>query len=111
MADLTRVVSSRVRKRRKELKLSQAALAERVDVSVELISRIERARCLPSLSTLVRLCDALSLTPNELLGYEAPATEREAERITAVLRAMPSARRREVERIAEALAQYERKKD
>ncbi|MFW6049808.1 MAG: helix-turn-helix domain-containing protein [Myxococcota bacterium] len=111
MAELTRVVSSRLRKRRKELKLSQAALAERVEVSVELISRIERGRCLPSLGTLARLCDALSVTPNDLLGYEAPAGERDpADKLAAMLRAIPPGRRREIERIAEALSKYERRK-
>lgn len=109
VADLSRTVSSRLRKRRSELKLSQAALAERVGVSVELVSRIERGRCLPSIGTLVGLCDALSVSPNELLGYEA-RPERDADRLAAMLRAMSPGQRREVERIAEALASYERRK-
>jgi HTH-type transcriptional regulator, cell division transcriptional repressor len=110
VAELIGVVPGRLRKRRKDLGLSQAALAERADVSVELVSRIERGLCLPSLTTLVRFCDALSTTPNVMLGYDEAAVERDSDRLVAKLRALPRARRREVERIAEALAHYEKRK-
>jgi HTH-type transcriptional regulator, cell division transcriptional repressor len=110
VADLTRLVAGRLRQRRKDLGLSQAALAERAEVSVELVSRIERGLCLPSLTTLVRFCDAMSMTPNVLLGYDQAAPERDADRLIAKLRALPKARRREIERIAEALAHYEKRK-
>lgn len=110
MADLTRSVPGRLRKRRRALGLTQAALAERADVSVELVSRIERGLCLPSLATLVRFCDALSTTPNVILGYDEPPQEREADRLLAKLKALPKTRRREIERIAEALGQYRKDK-
>ena len=98
-----------VRARRKVLGLTQASLAEMVGVSTELISRIERAQCAPSLATIVSLCQALGATPNDLLGYPARASTTDVEKLHDVLQRLPRARRREVLRIAEALARYERR--
>lgn len=106
MTDLSRRVANRLRDRRTALGWTQATLAEAAGVSTELVSRIERARCLPSLTTLVAFARALSTRPDDLLGFEPPSAGREIEAVTALMRAMPAARRREVRRIAEALAQY-----
>ena len=52
---------------RRRARLSQRAVAERVGVSSEFISRMERGLTLPALDTFVRLCRALGTTPNSLL--------------------------------------------
>jgi transcriptional regulator with XRE-family HTH domain len=66
----TKVLGARLSALRREAGLRQAQLAERIDVSTEFVSRMERARTLPSLPTLLALCDALSCTPNDLLAVE-----------------------------------------
>jgi transcriptional regulator with XRE-family HTH domain len=107
--DLTAVVASSLRNRRRALGLTQAGLAEAAEVSTELVSRVERARCLPSVTTLVAFARALGCSPNDLLGFErSKAAAREAEELWTLLQALPNARRKEVRRIAEALARYER---
>jgi len=83
-------------------------MAERASVSVELVSRIERGRCLPSLETLVAFAHALQCTPDDLLGFDPPRQSAEIARFVRTLSPLPRARVRELLRIAEALGRYER---
>ena len=73
MTDLEERVSKRFREHRQRRSLSQSQLARSVGCSTELVSRIERARCLPSVKSLIAFAEALGVSPNELLGYQAPA--------------------------------------
>lgn len=57
----------RIKMRRKELKMSQAELAEKVNVSNNHISSIETGKQLPSLPTFVEICEQLQTTPDFLL--------------------------------------------
>jgi transcriptional regulator with XRE-family HTH domain len=109
VAELARVLGARLRDRRKAAGLTQASLAQRSAVSTELVSRIERGRCLPSLPTLVAFARALGSTPNELLGFEGGDTS-ELAALIALLRGLPATRRQEIQRIAEALASYDRQR-
>lgn len=52
---------------RKNKKLTQEALAEQTDLANNYISNIENSRSIPSLETLVKLCGALNVTPNDIL--------------------------------------------
>ena len=90
--------------------MTQAELAERSNVSTELVSRIERGRCLPSLHSLMEFAQALNVSPNYLLGFQEKPATRELEGLVSTLSALPRSRLREVQRIAEALAKYERTK-
>lgn len=55
-------------KRRKELLLTQAELAERLGVATETLSRFERARHMPSLKMLERMAGTLRMPIAELIG-------------------------------------------
>ena len=57
----------RIASRRKELGLKQARVCEMCELSDKYLSAIECARSIPSLDVLLRICDALESTPNELL--------------------------------------------
>lgn len=61
------LIGHRIAIRRKSLGLTQAQLSERCDVNDNYISNIERAKSIPSLETLMRLCDALETTPDAIL--------------------------------------------
>ena len=61
------LLGKRLRSHRKRQNLSQEALAERAGISCVYLSHIENSRSIPSLETLVRLCRALSITPDSLL--------------------------------------------
>ncbi len=60
-------MGTRIKMRRKELKMSQAELAEKVNVSNNHISSIETGKQLPSLTTFVEICEHLETTPDFLL--------------------------------------------
>lgn len=60
-------IGKRIAARRKALGLKQAQVSERCEVNDNYISNIERAKSIPSLETLMRLCEALETTPDALL--------------------------------------------
>jgi transcriptional regulator with XRE-family HTH domain len=59
------------REARKRAGLTQEEVAERVDLAAEVYGRLERGNMLPSLPTLIRLCRALTLDANPLLGFSS----------------------------------------
>ena len=60
-------IGYRIRAKRKEMKLTQEQLAEKVDVSPSHIGEIERATSICSLAVLVRIADALELNLDSLI--------------------------------------------
>ncbi|MBQ4581491.1 MAG: helix-turn-helix domain-containing protein [Clostridia bacterium] len=60
-------VAELIRQRRKELGLTQAALAERIHVSAKAVSKWERAGGLPDASIIPSLADALGMSAASLL--------------------------------------------
>lgn len=61
------IIGFRISRYRKALKLTQAQLGERLEVSVNEISNIERGKNRMSYSTLVKLCAALDKCPCQIL--------------------------------------------
>lgn len=61
------IVGKRIKESRIHNQMSQADLAERIDMSASYISRIETAKKQASLETLVRLADVLGVTVDYLL--------------------------------------------
>lgn len=59
-----------ISKCRKDLKMTQTELAEKLRVSDKTISNWENARCMPDLSLYKPLCDVLNITINELMSGE-----------------------------------------
>ncbi|WXH29734.1 hypothetical protein WA016_03693 [Myxococcus stipitatus] len=66
--ELANTVGKAARAARARLGLTQADVAERVGIAMDVYSRMERGRVLPSVTTLRRLCLALGLDANVLLG-------------------------------------------
>ena len=62
-----KALGKRIADIRKQHNLTQEQLAEKTDLSNIYISHIENARSIPSLETLIKLCDALGTTPDGLL--------------------------------------------
>lgn len=68
-----------VRNHRKALKLTQEQLAERVDVTMETIGKIERGAATPTFATAEKIAEALGVPAPVLFGVneaEAPSGER-----------------------------------
>jgi transcriptional regulator with XRE-family HTH domain len=60
---------------RRERRLTQAEVAERIDVDAETISRFERGFVTPSIATLERLCAALDCRWSDLLEGVSSASQ------------------------------------
>jgi transcriptional regulator with XRE-family HTH domain len=106
---LKKLVASKLTKQRRYLGFTQAALAEKIGVDVETISRFERAKHLPPLRTLDRLAKHLKLSLPELLdgldGIDATATT-DIQRLGKVIETLSVADRQFVMTHAEQLAAY-----
>ncbi len=62
-----KILGNRIKSTREAKNLTQEKLAELTGLSNNYISNIERNRSIPSLETLVKLCNALDATPDSLL--------------------------------------------
>lgn len=60
-------IGQRIAKRRIQLGLKQNMLAERIGISNNYLSSIERGKEKPSLEIIVNICNALQVTPDFLL--------------------------------------------
>jgi len=60
-------IGQRIAKRRIQMGLKQNMLAERLDLSNNYLSSIERGKEKPSLEVFVNICNALQVTPDYLL--------------------------------------------
>ena len=69
-----REIGLRIARRRIELGLRQAQVCEMCDLNDKYLSAIECARSIPSIDVLLRICNALNITPNTLLLGTAQET-------------------------------------
>lgn len=65
-ADYSKIGKS-IKRRREKLKLTQAILAERCEITEQYVSNIERAISIPSTEVIMKLAAALDTTPDEFL--------------------------------------------
>src|SRR5471030_3207250 len=70
VSDLATRLSRNMTARRHAIGLTQAQVAERLDLDTETVSRFERAKHMPSLVTLERMAAVLATTVAELLAEE-----------------------------------------
>jgi transcriptional regulator with XRE-family HTH domain len=68
---LARHLGATARQARLRADMSQEDVAELVNLATEVYGRLERGKMLPSVPTLLRLCRALNVDANELLGIVA----------------------------------------
>ena len=59
-----------ISERRKNKKLTQEQLAEKLNISDRAVSKWERGLCLPDASIMIPLCEILGINVNELLSGE-----------------------------------------
>lgn len=62
------VIGARLKKARKQHKITQEVLAEKLDVSVAFISRIERGNSKINLRRLSQICNILGVSEGEILN-------------------------------------------
>lgn len=59
--------------------LSAEVLAERIGITKNMLYLYESEHCFPRLSTMLKMCTELNVTPNRLLGYDVEASLNEAQ--------------------------------
>ena len=72
---LLREIGARIAARRKELSMTQERLAERMDVSVQMISNLEKGKKAIRPENLVKLCTALNISADWVLRGIVAASE------------------------------------
>ena len=75
--ELRGILSSNIKRCRAKNNLSQTALAEKIDISTNFLSDIERCKAWISPSTLVKLASTLDIEPYELFKADALLSEKE----------------------------------
>lgn len=63
-------LGTRVRTIRKESKLTQTQLADRLELSIETVKSIELDRVKPSIETLIKICRLFDVSADYLLGLK-----------------------------------------
>ena len=61
-------MGTRIRKCRKQMKITQEALSEQVGISASFLGHIERGTRVASIETLIAICNTLKVTPQYLLA-------------------------------------------
>ncbi len=93
MADLEKLIGSKITEFRLHKKVTQAQLAEEVNVSVETISRMERGVAFPSLKTMNKIASVLGVELKDFFNFGTgkkldKTCEREIAKINAFLRSL-----------------------
>jgi len=70
MSKIKHLFGKRLRRLRRQADLTQEQLAERIGVSVEFVSNMERGINAPSFETLEKLADSLKLRVSELFEFQ-----------------------------------------
>ena len=71
-------IGERIRNRRRELRLTQEALAERANISVSFVGHLERAEKIPSVNTLARICDSMQVSLDYIVFGRKRVCDRES---------------------------------
>ncbi|XXF78971.1 helix-turn-helix transcriptional regulator [Myxococcaceae bacterium GXIMD 01537] len=74
--ELGMTIGTTARAARDALGLTQAQVAEKVNLVPLVYSRLERGKMLPSVPTLLRICDTLDISADEALGRSIPGKEK-----------------------------------
>lgn len=65
------IFRKKIRTLRKLRHFTQEQLAEKIDIDLRHVVRLEAGESLPSLETFIRICEALEVTPNDLLDFSS----------------------------------------
>ena len=97
-------IGKRIAELRKSRGMTQASLAEKAEITNNFLSHIERSYSIPSLETLVRICDALGVTPDAvLLGTATEQSAYLADEFTGKFQACTPAQKRFILDMMDAL--------
>ena len=97
-------VGRRIQEVRKARGLTQAELAQMVDLSTKYISNIECGFKMPKLNTFVEIANALQCDANQLLSDVLDvSTSQDSGKISDKLRSLPMEDQRRIQRLVEVM--------
>ena len=65
-----KIIGGRIKTQRKELGLSQQGLADKLELSLNFVGKIEVAFSKPSLDTVIKIADVLETSVSDLCKFE-----------------------------------------
>ena len=95
--EILRNMGERIMTRRKQLRMTQEELADRMDVSTQMISYAEQGRKAIRPENLIKLCAALDISADYILTGAAPVQE--SSRIAAKLARLTEEQLQQVETV------------
>ena len=82
-------IGSRIRVARESARMTREAFAERVDISAQFLTDIERGRMGASLETIIKICDVLGVTTDTILRDLDVDEEVTARQLSVLLNRVP----------------------
>lgn len=99
-------IGTMIAKKRKACTLTQAELAERLDISVDAMSKMERGLILPSITRLNTLAEILNCETTTFLTDSSPIISDQLRRIESLLTQLNEHEREELIKIIEQMVAW-----
>jgi len=84
-----KLLANNIKELRLKNNLTQEAFAEKIELSINGLSNIERNRYQPTASTIDKICKVFNITPAELLLIKSDASEDIIKNIVTLLQSCP----------------------
>lgn len=104
-----KIVGERIRRKRKQLGLTQEQLAESIERSQKYCADIERGSCGMSVDMMLRLCFALRMSPSTLLLGEALPSLDDADIISQITTGLTECTEEQKENILQTIRLFTRR--
>lgn len=88
--EINRKIGARIRLARETAGLTRDEFSEKIGISAQFQTDIERGRTGPSITTLCKICDVLAVPTDSILRGPQPGVEAAAWQIGTLLRDVPS---------------------
>jgi len=104
--DYQTLINNNIKNLRRENNLTQEEFAEKIGISTQGLSNIERNRYQPTADTIDRICKTFKITPANLLTPPAKENEDIIENITTLLSNCPNAKLKKIYKVIEMLIKF-----
>jgi transcriptional regulator with XRE-family HTH domain len=99
--NFTLQVAESIKRCRDKASLTQDDVAEKLDIGLEAVSRIERGITIPTITRLAELADIFNCTLEDIIGNSSPRTQDQADYIAKLLTTLPTEDRQMVVEVVE----------
>ena len=100
------LINKNIKELRQENNLTQEEFAEKIGISIQGLSNIERNRYQPTAETVDKICKAFKITPAELLTTPAKGNEDVLKNINALLAGCPESKLKKIYEVIKTLIKF-----